>query len=51
MKNDYEMSEAIELGRAQSLILGMKVEDPFAFDEPAGIGWRTLSNDIDESDE
>ncbi len=51
MKNNYEVSEALELGRAQSLIQGMKVEDPFSFDDIAGMGWRTLPNDIDESDE
>ena len=49
--NNYEMPEALEFGQAKALILGMKVEDPVAFDHPLGDGWRTLSTDIDESDE
>ena len=49
--NNYEMPEAIELGQAKALILGMKVIDPEGFDTEMGIGWRTLTSDIDESDE
>lgn len=51
MNNNYEMPEALTLGRAQSVILGMKMEDPQAFDAIFGQGWRTLPSDIDESDE
>lgn len=51
MKNDYEGPEALELGQAHTLIMGMKVFDPDAFDEIQGLNWRELPGDMDESDE
>jgi hypothetical protein len=51
MRNNYEMPEALDLGEAKTLILGMKVVDPDAFDDIQGFGWRQLPGDIDESDE
>ena len=51
MNNNYEVPEAIALDRAQNLILGMKEIDPRFFDATFGQGWRTLADDIDESDE
>ena len=49
--NNYETPAALELGRAQDSIRGMKVRDPLSFDEILGLGWYTDENDIDESDE
>ena len=50
MNNKYETPEVLECGTAQSLIRGMKVEDPSAFDAILA-GYRTIENDIDEGDE
>ena len=51
MNNNYERPEALELGEAKTLILGMKVFEPDAFDNIMGLDWRELPGDIDESDE
>jgi hypothetical protein len=51
MRNNYEMPEALELGEAKTLILGMKVFEPEAFDDIQGLNWKELPGDIDESDE
>ncbi|HJY26450.1 MAG TPA: hypothetical protein VJ306_00355 [Pyrinomonadaceae bacterium] len=50
MKNDYEKPEIVELGQAQSLILGAK-SFAMACDTIMGCGWQTLINDIDENEE
>lgn len=49
--NSYEPSEVFNVGNAHEVILGEKVEDPKSADFELGIGYRTLSSDIDESDE
>jgi hypothetical protein len=51
MRNNYEMPEALELGEAKTLILGMKVFEPEAFDDIQGLNWKELPGDIDESDD
>lgn len=51
MNSNYETPEVLDFGRAQSLIRGMKVEDPISFDAELGPGYRTLQNDIDEGEE
>jgi hypothetical protein len=51
MNNNYETAAVVELGQAGNSIRGMKVQDPFSYDEVLGSGWRTLETDIDESDE
>jgi hypothetical protein len=51
MRNNYEMPEALELGEAKTIILGMKVFEPEAFDDIQGLNWKELPGDIDESDE
>ena len=49
--NSYERSEVLNVGNAHEVILGSKVEDTESADFELGIGFRTLPNDIDESDE
>jgi len=51
MNNCYETPEVFEVGRAQSLIRGMKWPDPLYCDTEVGCGYRNIENDIDESDE
>ncbi len=48
--NNYEASEVFTLGNAHELILGAK-EDALTTDSEIGPFYRTLPNDIDESDE
>jgi hypothetical protein len=50
MKNNYEMSDVLELGEARSHIRGMKEMD-IVCDDVLGCGWRSLPTDVDESDE
>ena len=50
MTNNYEMPEALELGEARSHIRGMK-DIEVVCDAQLGCGWRTLVNDVDESEE
>lgn len=49
--NNYEASEVLNVASAHELILGEKVIDLTAQDNVYGEGFRTLPNDIDESDE
>lgn len=49
--NSYEASEVFNVASAHELILGEKVIDPTTLDDVYGEGFRTLPNDIDESDE
>ncbi len=52
MRNNYEMPEVFELGRAESLILGVKYIAPFDYDLVLGLGFVSwFLEDIDESDE
>lgn len=51
MDNNYEIPAIIEIGRAQTCILGQKVDDQFFCDSELGCGWHTLLTDIDESAE
>lgn len=46
---NYEASEVFEVGSAHELILGSK--DVGIQDSVAGPGFRTLQDDIDETDE
>lgn len=48
--NNYEASEVFKLGNAHELILGQK-EQVITGDSELGPEYRTLPNDIDESDE
>ena len=48
--NSYEASEVINVGNAHELILGDKVIDPTTEDSVLGEGFRSLPNDIDESE-
>lgn len=49
--NSYEASEVFNVASAHELILGEKVIDLTTEDNVYGEGFRTLPNDIDESDE
>jgi hypothetical protein len=51
MKNNYEVPDVSELGRAHRYIEGTKAICPVCFEELLGAGWTWLINDIDESDE
>ena len=49
--NNYEASEVFSVGNAHEVILGQKVIDPSSSDNELGVGFRTVEEDIDESDE
>ena len=48
--NNYKVPEVFNVGNAHELILGQK-EIAQTADSVLGVGFRTLENDIDESDE
>jgi len=45
MENDYQLPEAVEIGKADSTILGDKGED--AWDEPTMSFVRTIGSAVD----